>query len=497
MGKESTKGLGVQCTFIFAQWPESAVDWCTVARVTIDTLPDVALLGIFEFYVALGDRIEAWHTLVHVCRNWRIVVFGSPRRLNLRLLCTARTSIRKLLDVWPPLPIVVRSDGDGHEKWGVENIFAALKHNDRICQLELIDFPVSQAEKVLAAMQKPFPALKGLFLRPNERAAPIDFDLFLGGSAPRIQSLRLHYILPPGLPDVLLSATHLVDLDLWFIPHSDCILPETMVHCLSGLTRLERLDILVVPESLRDLKSRHPSFPTRILLPVLTRLWIRGTGEYLEDLVAQIDAPLLDYLTVSLFQEPFFNTPELIQFINRAPKFKPHNQACVAFDPGSDAWVNLPQASGGRLRVETACGVPDHIPYLAQICNSTVPGVFISAVEHLYIMERLIEHLDGDIERNPAQWLELLHPFTAVKRLYISETYTPHVAFALQELVVESVTDVLPTLQTLFFETYPQGPAWEAIGQFVVARQLVGQPVTLSHWDDVCDVWDEVYEMGG
>jgi hypothetical protein len=395
------------------------------------------------------------------------------------------------------LPIVVRGD-DGHRKWGTENIFAALEHNDRICQLELTSFPVSQAEKVLAAMQKPFPALKGLCLRPNERAAPIDFDLFLGGSAPRIQSLRLHYILPPGLPDVLLSATHLVYLDLWFIPHSDYILPETMVHCLSGLTRLERLEILVeleFPESLRDLRSRHPPFPTRILLPVLTRLWFRGTGEYLEDLVAQIDAPLLDYLTVSLFHEPFFNTPELIQFINRAPKFKPHNQACVAFDPGSDAWVKLSQASGGKLRVETSCSVSDHIPYLAQICNSTVPRAFISAVEHLYIVERLIEHLDGDIEKNPAQWLELLHPFTAVKGLYISGTYTPHVAFALQELVVESVTDILPTLQTLFFETYPQGPAWEAIGQFVVARQLVGQPITLSHWDGAWDMWDEVGEM--
>jgi hypothetical protein len=30
--------------------------------------------------------IQAWHTLVHVCRKWRTVVLGSPRRLDLRLL---------------------------------------------------------------------------------------------------------------------------------------------------------------------------------------------------------------------------------------------------------------------------------------------------------------------------------------------------------------------------------------------------------------------------
>ena len=94
-----------------------------------------------------------------------------------------------------------------------------------------------------------------------------------------------------------------------------------MVHCLSMLTRLERLEILVElesPESLRDLRSRHPPLSTRIPLPVLTRLCFRGFGEYLEDFVAQIDAPLLGYLTVSLLHEPLFNTPELTQFINQS-----------------------------------------------------------------------------------------------------------------------------------------------------------------------------------
>ena len=52
-----------------------------VARVTIDMLPDVALLEIFDFYED-EIRIEAWHTLVQVCRKWRNLVFGSPRRLN-------------------------------------------------------------------------------------------------------------------------------------------------------------------------------------------------------------------------------------------------------------------------------------------------------------------------------------------------------------------------------------------------------------------------------
>jgi len=74
--------------------------------VTIDMLPDIALLEIFDFYMH-GAWTEAWQMLVHVCRKWRDVVFGSPRRLNLLLSCTARKPVKAMLDVWPLFPIVV------------------------------------------------------------------------------------------------------------------------------------------------------------------------------------------------------------------------------------------------------------------------------------------------------------------------------------------------------------------------------------------------------
>ena len=59
------------------------IDWCDVARVTIDMLLDLSILEIFKFYVDNAwMEVEAWHTLVHVCRKWRNVVFSSPQRLN-------------------------------------------------------------------------------------------------------------------------------------------------------------------------------------------------------------------------------------------------------------------------------------------------------------------------------------------------------------------------------------------------------------------------------
>jgi F-box-like len=107
-------------------------------------IPDVVLLGIFDFYIPkkhfhyYKKQIEAWHTLAHVCRKWRNVVFGSPRRLNLRLCCVARTPVREMLDIWPPFPIIIWDHNpDSRDE---DNIAAALEHNDRICQL-IINHP--------------------------------------------------------------------------------------------------------------------------------------------------------------------------------------------------------------------------------------------------------------------------------------------------------------------------------------------------------------------
>ena len=128
--------------------------------MAIDSLPDVALLDIFEFYMdeALDeDQNEAWHTLVHVCRNWRIVVFGSPRRLALRIYCDYTTPVREKLHIWPLLPIVVRLSNWDMLCAQMNNIVGALEHNDRICEckLRLFDSPISKFQKIVAAIQQP------------------------------------------------------------------------------------------------------------------------------------------------------------------------------------------------------------------------------------------------------------------------------------------------------------------------------------------------------
>jgi hypothetical protein len=292
-------------------------------------LPDITLLDIFDFYLDKckwwrGDLREEWYTLAHVCRQWRNVVFGSPRRLNLRLCYKTRTPVREMLDTWPLFPISIRVYSD--KMWGVDDIIAALEHTDRVCELALHDFPSSQLEKVFAAMRRPFPALTCLEFRPRNETAPAIPESFLGESAPSLQKLVLCCILFPGLPKLLSSSTQLVYLDLQNISYSGCISPEAMVTCLSVLTRLKKLFIgFEYPRNRPDPESQRPPPSTRTLLPVLAILSFVGGSEYFEDIAARIDAPLLDRLSVT-FHEVISDTPQLTLFIARTPKLKAHDE---------------------------------------------------------------------------------------------------------------------------------------------------------------------------
>ena len=297
-------------------------------------LPDVPLLETFHFYTDRDDDddvIEAWHTLVHVCRKWRLIVLGSPRRLDLRLLCEDRTPVKEMLDIWPSLPIIIWSSCT--DAWSVDDVIAALEHNDRIRQLDLESIISSEFEKVLTVMRQPFPALTSLRICSPDKELPVVPASFLGGSAPRLQTLYLEGIPFPGLPQLLLSATQLAHLDIRGIPHSGLISPDAMVAILSLLARLETLVIgSNFPDSSQngnrpDWKRRHPPLLRRTVLPVLTKFVFGGVDEYLEDFVARIDVPLLNELDITFFRPIILDTPQLIHFVNRTPKFKPRDNA--------------------------------------------------------------------------------------------------------------------------------------------------------------------------
>ena len=425
-----------------------------------------------------------WYRLVHVCQKWRSVVFGSPRRLGLQLQYHATRPAREMLDLWPPLPISIRAAPANMED--VDNIITVLEHDDRICEIDVTiwrSLNRSQLEKLLTAMHRPFPALTRLDLVSDYGTPPIDPASFLGGSAPHLRTLFFCGISIPGLPKLLLSATHLVLLRLRDIPYTGYISSEAMVTCLSVMTRLECLDIsFKSPQGPFDWISQGPPPHTRTLLPALTKMRFQGASDYLEDLVTRIDAPLLKELNITFFYQLMIDTPQLSQFISRAPRFKAHHEAQVFFSDW-EVSVKIPYQREA-LMLGSSCGEPDQqLSSIAQVCSSSFPRTLISMVEHLYIQNTsLLPRWHDDIENS--QWLELLRPFIAVKSLYISDEFVPRIARALEELVGERVSEVLPALQALILQrTLPSGPVQQTIGQFVAARQFAGHSVSVTRWE--------------
>ena len=485
---------------------------CDVGRVlTIDDLSDDELLVIFDFYVIryqdlifrLRDtpyakkEVEWWQSLVHVCRRWRCLIYGSPRRLDLQICFLAEPNPKGSLDVWPPLPILI---------WGfifetsMVDIIAKLKYNDRICQIHLECRTAWQVEKLWTAMQVPFPELAVLSLRGYEfEQVPVLPDSFLGGSAPRLRYLSLVSVPFPGLPKLLLSTTRLLYLWLVGIPHSGYISPEAIATSLSMLTSLKTFQFeFESPQSSPDQENRRSLPPTRFVLPSLTHFWFKGVDKYLEDLLSRVDAPRVSRLSITFFNDTHFNTRELNQFISRTPTFGGTNDARLIFG-SQEAQVRLqshPEPSHhGIVEVKHLCQAPDRqLSSLAQIFTMWLH--LLSTIENLYIYEDIYSppiweddvRFDtkwDDIEE--AKWLDVLLPFTAVKDLYLSNRFTPHIAPALQELAGGRTTEVLPSLRNLFL-----GGSWNVdLVHGIAPRiaklynlQLNNLPFAISVWEN-------------
>ncbi len=454
--------------------------------MAIDILPDELLLEIFAYYVQESQERDAWHMLAFVCQRWRGIALGSPHRLNIRILCSEGTPVRKNLESWPPFPIVLTADYC--RELGEDNILATLEQCDRICHVEIWNISKSLWEKVLPLMQKSFPILTDLrlHLQYKDNMASVVPESFLGGSAQRLRKLTLEGIPFPGLPKLLLSTTDLVNLDVHDIPHSSSgyISPDA----ITTLTKLESLKIIFKsPQPHPEWERRRTSPQTRTLLPSLTLFTFQGTSGYLEDIVDRIDAPLLDRLRICFFQRTIFDAPQLAQFISRVPKFQACDEARVHLSSSSALVRVLSRSKTGynaTLQFEYSYRHPDldsQLSPLVQLCTSSLPQALIPMVERLTIVRSSFYMLPEQDNINSSLLREVLRPFTGVKDLYLSSGITPHIALALQGLVGEGVTELMPILQSIFLEEVRRVP--EGIRQLVAARQLSSHLISVFLWE--------------
>jgi hypothetical protein len=454
----------------------------------IDILPDNVLLEIFDFYKeddmfsirATWISTWMWKTLIQVCRRWRCVIFRSPLRLDLRLVCTDTRPTTTSLDIWPPFPISIDC-WDGVNEKTVENVIAAVKHgNERISHISFDGFTGSALKKLVAVMQQPLPALTHFCLKSYDESAPMLPETFLGGSAPQLEMFSLYGIPFPTFPQFIASSTHIRSLSITSIPYFGYIPPDAMVACLAALPNLEFLSIKFrLP--LSWLPQITPPPRTRIVLSALMKLSFCGFSEYFEDFIAQIDAPFLKELIVKFFVHGIIDIPRLQHFISRAERLEPFDHARVVFND-EKVWISV--GFPHRFRLQIRCEWPRwQLSSMVQIFGQQLP--LLSHVERLEIIRSPYARMRRDNpDMDSSLWLELFHLFIAVQCLCVSEKLVPPVAAALQGLTGERTMEVLPVLRRLFLEGLgTSGPIQEGIRSFVASRQQSDHPVAVQSWE--------------
>lgn len=459
----------------------------------IEILPDEILLEIFDCYrlATLGDSPDTWkwHRLAHVCQRWRILVFESPRRLDLRLVYTYRNPLRKSLDLWPVLPVSVWYPRSPPRRFGPddeENVLAVLKHPDRICEINL-SMTKQLATKSAGSMKASFPKLRRLQLRPQEPIRPLAIPIgFLGGSTPLLHDIHLIRTAFPTLPVLLLSAQTLVSLQLEDIPNAGYFSPEDLAISLGGMAQLKTLKILFLPPNAHE-RSMDASPINRAILPALTKFEFKGNCEYAEDLVSRFDAPALGQIDITFFEQPTFGIPRLSRFIGRTKEAKSPYHTSVRLSEETTTitqYFRRPSctaSASGTFHLRIPCEELDRqVPLLIHVCR--------------YLSEPFSGVEQFDIEAYPwssgwaegeeidtTVWLELFRTFRGAKRFEVSGgVLGTSLASAFERVTGEMARMVLPALRELHLLDCESSVS-TTIEPFIAARQLCGRPVAVHY----------------
>ena len=436
---------------------------------TADTLSDDVLLEIFGFILELSGfhcfgsnyPLWRWDRLVHVCRRWRQIIFSSPLRLNLQLLCTFGTPVRRRLGCWPAFPLVVdygyiqNKDITPEDE---DNIFAALEQCGRVRHIDL-SVPSLLMAKLFTVMEEPFPALTHLLLSCTDGNEQVIPSKFLGGSALHLHEMSFSSIRFPTIPPILSSASDLVKLQLNNTPTIPFPFPEAMATFLATLTRLEELSIgfqSELPITRHNLTSRPPE-TAWIVLSAVTSFSFVGDSAYLEDFVARINTPLLKSIDIKYPDEEFIQeATELSKLIERS-KLQPSQFlfAEIFFEANkttfflrhqtepNDVTISIQISSWGRLGDQ----VMDMARMLSQLPDMISDVVSLDIEWEYY--EDVMDY--GDFVDINDRWLELFHPFSAVETLRISYHRVDGVDHEFDKLTtMETFTQVLPALTLVY-----------------------------------------------
>ena len=385
------------------------------------------------------------------------------------------------LSFLPPLPLVIDYQSTTIRARDELGISHALRLRNRVRRVDL-HIPPSSLRMLLVPMDEHFPILERLSLSSttDEDTGLIIPKTFL---APNLRHLKLLGInLSTELP-LLSSTASLVTLTLTNIQDSGYFPPKHLITRLRSFRQLEELSIGF------SNPLPHPSAESEILdalkspvtLPKLKLFTFSGMSAYLEGLVAQIRAPLLEQLNVTLFNQTAFALPHLSHFTNTkegldistAEIIFHYDAVAVVTDHRRLQLGNRPSSFSLRIM----CKIFDRqIDCAAQICSALRP--VLSGVEQLTLVDGAWLPIDWQGHIDSPIWRKLLRPFVGAKRLHICRVLLWEIAFALDLRDAGLDPGLLPSLQELAADISERDTD-NSFSSFINARQVAGRPVRL------------------
>ena len=163
-----------------------------------------------------------------------------------------------------------------------------------------------------------------------------------------------------------------------------------------------------------------------------------------------MEAPLLDMVTITFFNQLVFNTPLLRNFLSRTvfQDSEPH-RADVSFNM---SYINLTffRRKGTTDRRMLSVGLSSSVlewqtSSLAQFCSTCLPT--LSMLERPVMYEFGIWGPKLPDDRDIAPWLGLSHSFLTVKDLTLSNSMLLHILRILRRLTEEGAPEALPALR--------------------------------------------------
>ncbi|KAH9955671.1 hypothetical protein BC827DRAFT_830200 [Russula dissimulans] len=216
----------------------------------------------------------------------------------------------------------------------------------------------------------------------------------------------------------------------------------------------------------------------RITLPNLRQLGFGGVPVYLETLLPQITAPLLNKLDIRFFKQLIFFVPHMAQFMSTIKSLGLSGAALLFDDRSITLKAKQEAITKYALNVEVECPYFDfQIAAARRIVNSLQP--LLSTVVDLTLPYRGVGlSLEWDPDAPRTQWRGLLRPFSNVKVLLVDKDLVAEISRSLRLEDQESPMELLPELSRL--ECRGSNDTMGAFASFIDARRNSCRPVTLA-----------------